>query len=311
MLNSLGSNWVNPAVSIAISSVLFLVSGCSSATHTTRMQHSPDMAQMHHGGDAESETHMNHGSDEEKPHNHSSGDPDDREPKTITQAELTVPPEIAANQPIPLEIKITDSSGKPIPTFEIFQEKLLHMIAVSNDLQFYNHIHPDYQENGKFTTTATFPKPGDYTLFLDYKPTGEAERVSLVTVSVPGTPEAAPIPDFTREKRIDNTQIELSLNTPNIKPNEDVMLQFTLKDAKGMPVELQTYLGERGHLVIVQKGDRLTETSYLHTHAIRNSPAGQVQFHTRFSKPGLYKMWGQFNREGQILTADFWVEVEE
>lgn len=254
---------------------------------------------MHHG----SHSGMNHGKPEENPNLQNSAE--------TTQAELTVPPEIAANQSIPLEIKITDSSGKPIPTFEIFQEKLLHMIAVSNDLQFYNHIHPDYQENGKFTTTATFPKPGDYTLFLDYKPTGEAERVSLVTVSVPGTPEAAPIPDFTREKRIDDTLIELSLNTPNIKPNEDVMLQFTLKDAKGMPVELQTYLGERGHLVIVQKGDRLTETSYLHSHAMRNSPAGQVQFHTQFSQPGLYKMWGQFNREGQILTADFWVEVEE
>jgi hypothetical protein len=310
MINPLSSNWVNSAVSIAISSGLFLVSGCSSATHSTHMKNDADMAQMHQGGDAESETHMNHGSDEENPHNHSSRDSDDREPKTITQAQLTIPSDIVPDRPLPLEIKITDSAGKPIPQFDIFQEKLLHTIAISNDLEFYNHIHPDYQENGKFTTTATFPKPGDYTLFLDYKPTGDAERVSVVTVSVPGTPEAAPTPDFTRSKTIDATEIVLSINTPKIKANEDVMLQFDLKDANGRPVELQTYLGERGHLVIVQKGDRLTETSYLHTHAMRNSPAGKVQFHTRFSQPGLYKMWGQFNRNGQILTADFWVQVE-
>jgi hypothetical protein len=310
MINPLSSNWVNSAVSIAISSGLLLVSGCSSATHSTHMKNDADMAQMHQGGDAESETHMNHGSDEEKPHNHSSGNPHDQHSTTTTQAQLTVSSDIVPNRPIPLEIKITDSAGQAISNFDTFQTKLLHAITVSDDLQFYNHIHPDYQENGKFTTTATFPKPGDYTIFLDYKPTREAERVSLVTVSVPGTPEAAPTPDFTRVKTIDDINVELSI-PPSIKPNQDVMLQFNLKDANNAPVELQTYLGERGHLVIVQKGDQLTEASYIHAHAIRNSPAGQVQFHTRFHKSGQYKLWGQFNQNGQMMTADFWVNVED
>lgn len=252
---------------------------------------------MHH----DSHSGMNHGNPEENPN---------PQPATATtQAQLTVPPEIAANQPIPLAIQITDSTGKAVSQFDTFQEKLLHAIAISNDLQFYNHIHPEYQGNGKFTTTATLPKPGDYTLFLDYKPTGQSERVSLVTVSVPGTPEAAPSPDLTRSKTIDNTEIELSLSPPTIQSNQEVMVQFNLKDAKGKPVELQPYLGERGHLVIVKKGDFLTENSYLHSHAMKESPSGQVQFHTQFSEPGQYKMWGQFNRDGKILTADFWVEV--
>lgn len=237
------------------------------------------------------------------------GENHDPQPATATtQAQLTLPPEIAANRPIPLEIQIMDSTGKPIPQFDIFQEKLLHAIAISNDLQFYNHIHPDYQGNGKFTTTTTLPKPGNYTIFLDYKPTGQSERVSLVTVAVPGTPQPAPSPDLTRSKTIDNIQVELNLPS-RIQSNEAVMVQFNLKDAKGQPIELQPYLGERGHLVIVQKGDRLTETSYLHSHAMKESPAGQVQFHTQFFEPGQYKMWGQFNRDGKIITADFWVEV--
>ncbi len=88
------------------------------------------------------------------------------------------------------------------------------------------------------------------------------------------------------------------------------MLEFNLKEASGNPVELQPYLGELGHLVIVQKGDQLTDSSYLHAHAMKDSPTGKVQFHTKFSQPGTYKMWGQFNRDGQIVTADFWVEVK-
>ncbi|HIK29839.1 MAG TPA: hypothetical protein IGS17_19785 [Oscillatoriales cyanobacterium M59_W2019_021] len=267
-----------------------------------------DMAQMNHEGDAGSDSHMEHGNDEATPHHHSSGNSEGS--VTTTQAKLTVPAEIAPDRSIPLEILITDAEKKLISQFDIFQEKLLHAIAVSNDLQFYNHIHPDYQGNGKFTTNIAFPKPGDYTIFLDYKPAGEAERVSLVTVSVPGTTEATPQPDFTREKTIDDTKVELTLDAPTLKENEDVMLQFTLKDASGNPVELQPYLGERGHLVIVKKGDLLTESSYLHSHAMKESPAGQVQFHTQFPESGQYKMWGQFNRNGQIVTADFWVNVE-
>lgn len=265
---------------------------------------------MHHDGNGGSNPQMNHGNHEENPHHSPSGNGDPRNSAATTQAQLTVPSEIAANQAIPLEIKITDSTGKVVSQFDTFQEKLLHAIAVSNDLQFFNHIHPDYQGNGKFTTTATFPKPGDYAIFLDYKPTGQSERVSLVTVSVPGTPQAAPSPDFTRSKTIDNTTIKLSLSSPTLKPNQEVMLDFNLKDPKGTPVELQPYLGERGHLVIVKKSDRLTDASYLHTHALKDSPPGKVQFHTQFSEPGQYKLWGQFNRDGKILNADFWVNVE-
>ncbi|BCL38001.1 hypothetical protein [Nostoc sp. MS1] len=31
---------------------------------------------------------------------------------------------------------------------------------------------------------------------------------------------------------------------------------------------------------------------------------------TKFPKPGKYKLWGQFNRNGKIVTADFWVNVQ-
>lgn len=285
------SNWFNPAILITLSSGVFLISGCSSSSD------SGDMSQMHH----DSHSGMNHGNPEENPNPENSTE--------TTQSQLTVPPEIAANQPITLEIQITDSAGKPISQFDIFQEKLLHAIAISNDLQFYNHIHPEYQGNGKFTTTATLPKPGEYTIFLDYKPTGQSEQVSLVTVSIPGTPQPALLPDLTRSKTIEETSIELSLSPPTLQPNQEVMVQFNLKDAKGKPIELQPYLGERGHLVIVKKSNQLTETSYLHSHAMKESSSGKVQFHTQFSGPGQYKMWGQFNRDGKILTADFWVEV--
>ena len=37
----------------------------------------------------------------------------------------------------------------------------------------------------------------------------------------------------------------------------------------------------------------------------------EVTFHTVFPKPGRYKVWGQFQRDGKIIVGDFVVNVEE
>ncbi len=34
-----------------------------------------------------------------------------------------------------------------------------------------------------------------------------------------------------------------------------------------------------------------------------------VMFHTNFPKPGLYKVWGQFQHKGKIITANYVVNV--
>ncbi|WP_302850056.1 hypothetical protein [Sphaerospermopsis torques-reginae] len=43
---------------------------------------------------------------------------------------------------------------------------------------------------------------------------------------------------------------------------------------------------------------------------MKNTPDGTVKFHTKFPQSGTYKMWMQFDRNGKIKTADFWVNVE-
>ncbi|GJD20009.1 hypothetical protein RIVM261_049650 [Rivularia sp. IAM M-261] len=65
----------------------------------------------------------------------------------------------------------------------------------------------------------------------------------------------------------------------------------------------------QGHLVIVRQETSLTSADYIHAHAVKNQTPGQVKFMTSFPEPGLYKLWGQFNRNGEIITADFWVKA--
>lgn len=228
-----------------------------------------------------------------------------------TSAKLTFSSQITPKAAIPLVIDVQGNGGETITNFDKFQEQLMHLIVVSDDLQFFNHLHPVYKGNGRFEVKASFPQSGSYTLFSDYKPAGKAEQVSVLKAQVPGKNSAISKIDFSSIKTLGNTKVYLSSSQPTLKAGEEVHLIFNLKDvANNQPLkDLQPYLGERGHLVILKQSPQLTKADYIHAHAMKDTPLGEVHFITNFPQTGNYKLWGQFNRNGKVVTADFWVNV--
>jgi hypothetical protein len=112
-------------------------------------------------------------------------------------------------------------------------------------------------------------------------------------------------------KNIDG-KYQVSLTIPNeIRANEDVDVTFNILDAFENPItDLEPLMGAGGHSVIVSRDVR----QFLHVHPSmevqsnwRGGPA--VSFKTKFTYPGLYKVWGQFQHQGRIITADFILEV--
>jgi hypothetical protein len=223
-----------------------------------------------------------------------------------TTAKLTAG-NIQAGAETKLVIDVKAKSGQAIDKFETFQTKLMHLIVVSDDLQTFDHIHPVYKQKGRFEVQANFPKGGNYTLVSDYQPVGQAEQVSLMQVKVAGKPASVPKLDFTKAKSIGDTKVQLTAD--KLKVGKETMLVFKMQQVNGQPVaDLQPYLGELGHLVIMKNSAPLTRADYIHAHAAHGS-GSEVHFMATFPKAGKYKMWGQFNRNGKIVTADFWVNV--
>ncbi|MBW4622299.1 MAG: hypothetical protein KME17_23465 [Cyanosarcina radialis HA8281-LM2] len=294
---------------IALISALLLASGCSTspkaqensaATTKQDESHSPG-----HGETPKpmpSDSHGGHGMEH----------PNEEESSPITQAKLTAPSNIKPNTSVTLAIAIQDKAGKPITQFERFQEKLLHLIVVSDDLQVFRHLHPTYRENGRFEVEANFPQPGSYTLFSDYKPTGGAEEVSVLQTKVTGKSPSSPAIEIDRTKTFGDTKVNFTFSPPTIKTGQEVHLIFNLQNpTDSQPIkDLQPYLGERGHLVIIKQSSPLTRADYIHAHALKDTPEGEVHFITSFPQAGKYKLWGQFDRAGKIVTADFWVNVQ-
>jgi len=199
-----------------------------------------------------------------------------------------------------------------VTPLEIVHEKRLHLIIVSRDLAFFDHVHPEPQPDGSLTLVYAFPQPGDYVLYADLTPTGAANQVFRlpITVSGGGTRQAVPLRENVALARaLGNYRVGLTLSPHPLRANDEATLTFTLSE-NGKPItDLAPLLGAGGHCVILSEDTR----DYLHSHPLE--PPGwrvtgpEVHFHTQFPRSGLYKVWGQFNHRGRILTADFVIRV--
>ncbi|AFZ61216.1 hypothetical protein H6G54_29255 [Anabaena cylindrica FACHB-243] len=285
---------------IAITATLILAQGCSllpkaeekAISASTHQHQEPAKTESHHEG-------------------HSTGSAVHGDKKVLTQAKLKAPSNIIPDINIPIFIEVQDLKGKPVSKFDTFQEKLMHLIVVSDDLQFFSHLHPTYKDNGKFEVLTSFPQAGGYTFFSDYKPAGQAEQISVLKAEFPRNTLPSPQIDLNRSKTFGDIKVNLNISEATVSAGEEVTLMFKLQDAaNNQPLtDLQPYLGEKGHLVILRKSNSLTAADYIHAHALNNTPTGEVHFMTNFPQPGKYKLWGQFQRNGKIITADFWVNV--
>lgn len=209
-----------------------------------------------------------------------------------------------------ITISVQKNDGAPIEEFEIIHEKKLHLIVVSKDLSFFNHIHPEYQGKGVFTIDTQFPAGGDYKLIADYIPKGGTGVTAGTWAKVAGgaADQQAIAPDQKMTKVVDGKEVALSFDG-DLRAGKELMMTFNIKDAatKQPITTLQPYLGAIGHVVILSADAE----QYLHVHpGDENAKGPDAIFHTQFPAPGIYKIWGQFQHQGSVFTVPFVVNVQ-
>lgn len=226
------------------------------------------------------------------------------------QMQLTTSPQtIEAGKTATLSFtpKNKDNTSAAVP-LEVQHEKKIHLIVVSEDLSWFNHIHPEYQADGSYSVTETFPNGGNYILYADYKPSGSTHQLEKINVAVKG--KSVPAKTYTT---IQNTATS-DAYTVTLKPDDGVFISnkaihfdgvFT-KNGKSFDVnQLQNYLGAKGHMVGIN-----TETKeYVHLHPEVEGTI--LHFHTTFEKAGTYRVWLQFMADGKLHTVDFLIKVEQ
>jgi hypothetical protein len=246
---------------------------------------------------------------------------------------------VRAGQPARWRFQVfKPESDEAIIKFETVHERQYHLFVIGQDLEHFEHIHPVQQPDGSWALDVTLPKPGFYKVLSDFMPSGGAAQLiarPVVTAGYPGDvtgSRARLVPDANLTKTAGGITAAVSFDPPTFVAGLYGHLKFMLSDtATGRPVtDLQTYLGAYGHTLIMSE-DML---DYVHTHSLDILNAGdedsepvflippgadlealrggpEVVFDGLMPKPGRYRAWTQFRRNGTLHTFTTTFEVRE
>ena len=236
----------------------------------------------------------------------------------------TMPAVITPGEPLTLYLSVRHpGTDEPIWRFESVHEKLYHLFVISQDMEFFQHIHPDQQPDGAWSIQLTLPKAGSYRIFSDFVPAGgSAQFLSrpLVTAGYVGdvlADTARLVPDTTATKTVDDLTATVRYDpTPMLAAmHSHLTFRLTKAGSDQAVTDLQTYLGAFGHMMIVSED----MVDYVHSHPIEVIPATadleavrggpEVMFEGLMPKPGRYRAWTQFRYHDIVHTFPFTFEV--
>ncbi len=219
-------------------------------------------------------------------------------PLEISQAPALLKP----NEKAVLTLRILNPETKEVTKqFDIVHEKLIHFFVVSENLKYFAHIHPVLQPDGTFTQEVNLPYGGMYRVLADFYPSGSVPQLAVGTLFVSGPEQPAHLTAEVAPSKAAN--LTATLQTEPNKPlaGLETKLEYTLNPCAG----LQPYLGAWAHMLAASE-DLI---DLIHVHPFLADGGPKMQFNIIFPRSGLYRIWAQFQREGQVNTTVFTVPV--
>ncbi|MEU0688188.1 hypothetical protein [Streptomyces uncialis] len=223
-------------------------------------------------------------------------------------------PRIAADRQTDLRFTIRDDQGGKLTSYTREHGKDLHLILASRDLTTYRHLHPELAADGTWSTPVKLPEAGDYRLFADFTPGGDAEKPGNLTLgtdlAVSGAYRPSAVPAPSRTTTVDGYTVTLA---GELRPGAAEQLRLKVSKDGREVTDLQPYLGSYGHLVALRSGD----LGYLHVHPGgepgdgRTKPGPEVSFHATAPSAGTYRLFLDFQHKGEVRTAAFTVRAGE
>lgn len=252
----------------------------------------------------------------------------------------TEPAVVKAGENITLYFKfLRPGTDDVVKKFEYVHTKLFHLFVISQDMEFFEHIHPVMHPDGTWTIDTTLPKPGYYKVLCDILPSGGSSQflaAPLVTANYSGDlvmDSAHLVPNTDPKVTAEDITATISFDPKQFASGVYGHMTYYLADSKTRrPItDLQTYLGAFGHMLIMSEDME----EYVHSHPIniinqseRESPEDiieyiippdadlekirggpSVTFEGLMPKPGNFRAWAQFRRNDQVRTTVFTFNV--
>ena len=196
-----------------------------------------------------------------------------------------------------LAFRIVDRNGGTVSDFDVEHTKRMHLIVVRRDMTGFQHLHPTMNADGEWTVRATLRDAGAYRVFADFSVAGKPHTLAG-DLTVDGTVRSHALPRPAGSVEVDGLRVGLTEGASRAGAESE--LGFTVTRG-GKPVQVQEYLGARGHLVALRQGD----LAFLHVHPDED----RLRFMATFPTAGTYRLFLQFKTDGRVHTATFTQEV--
>jgi hypothetical protein len=197
---------------------------------------------------------------------------------------------------------LVPDTHQPVTRFELVHEKFMHLFLVSQDLEFFAHVHPDPQPDGSFKLSTVLPRPGMYRLLADFYPAQSVPQLAVNTVFVAGKGQVPNLRASLEPCHGTNLTAALRTEPEALLAGLEARLFLTIDPAAGF----ERYLGAWGHMLAASED--LIDLIHLHPFLADGGPT--TQFNVIFPRAGLYRVWTQFQRLGVVNTVTFTVPVK-
>lgn len=229
--------------------------------------------------------------------------------KTSTRAEVTMAlttdlqPE--SGKKVTLIFTPIGGNHASVVDLEEIHERLLHVIVVNDDLSWFSHIHAEPDGKGSYQVAETFPAGGNFIVYADYKAKGHPPRTDKFELNVKGEP----LPSATSRTNLFTTidGYHVTIDQKNLTTGTLEIPIVVSKDGYDLKRDdIESYLGAVAHIILIKSDEK----SFLHIHPESNEQYPIVG-HAEVSKPGIYRMWVQFQTNRVVHTAAFTLDVSK
>jgi hypothetical protein len=234
---------------------------------------------------------------------------------------------VPAGKPVVVAFRIDQPSGAALVDYKRGSgpHTGIHLIVVREDLSVIIHRHPKVGPDGAVRQPIVFPKPGPYRVLVDAYPnlSGPLRNFQLTAdLHVAGAYKPRPLPRVTSTDHVGGYTVTLH-GAGRLKAIDPIPVSATVTDAAGRPVKFAPWYGALAHAIFFRKGS----LDYFHTHVCspnasgctsilggtravgRSSRPGRLSVVVLVPLPGTWRLFLQFQANGDVVTAPFTLRV--
>ena len=238
-----------------------------------------------------------------------------------------------AGQPtdVKIEVRLSQTGqAKPITKYDSDLGKAMHVIAISEDFSVFIHHHVDHVIDGNGQVRIRFPKPALYHIYVDAMPHGLGQQVLRFDLPVGDAPAAPPPKLEPGILAAESGPFQVTFDSLDLTAGAPSMLTLHIAENGKPAKDLKPFLGVGAHVVLIA-ADGL---DYVHVHPMAAGAMGghehetagmaghdmpgmampdpaksaispDMMLHVAVPKPGLYKLWVQFDGGRTLYTLPF------